>query len=222
MARVDRVGHVVSGDYRDLLTVVASSAATLTGLLFVAITVSESSAKARPPVIREFRMAAALVAFTNSLSVSLYGLVPGTNVGYPATIVGVIGVLFTAAGVRTTLAHPALREHRRSQLSLIVILLLAFGFELVAGIEVIHNPHRLGALDTIGYVLVASLFVGIFRAWELVGDWNTGVVSSIALLIGHKSALPAARPGARSDHAGTADRDDPSTDPLASGPGRSG
>lgn len=196
---------MVQGDYRDLLTVIASSAATLTGLLFVAITVSESGAKARPPVIREFRMAAALVAFTNALAVSLYGLVPDTNVGYPATILGVIGVLFTAAGIRTTLAHPALRQHRRSQLSLIIVLLAAFGFEFVAGIEVIHNPHRMGSLDTIGYVLVASLFVGIFRAWELVGDWNTGVVSSLSLLIGHKSAMPVRGANAPSDDAGADD-----------------
>jgi hypothetical protein len=55
-------------------------------LLFVAITVSECGSKARPPVIREFRIAAALVAFTNALAVSLFGLVPRTNVGHPATI----------------------------------------------------------------------------------------------------------------------------------------
>lgn len=84
----------------------------------MAITVSESGAKARPPVIREFRIAAALVAFTNA-----------------------------------------------------------------------WNAHRTGALTTIGYVLVASLIIGIFRAWELVGDWNTGIPSSIALLLGHKSMM---------------------------------
>ncbi len=180
---------MVLGNYRDLFAVIATSAATLTGLLFVAITVSESGSKARPPIIREFRIAAALVAFTNALAVSLFGLVPGTNVGYPAAILGVIGVFFTAAGIRTTVVHPALLEHRRSQLYLIVILLLAFGWELAAGIELLRSPHRTWALDTVGNVLVASLLIGIARAWEIVGEWNTGIVSSVALLIGRKSRM---------------------------------
>jgi hypothetical protein len=196
---------VVLGDYRDLFAVIATSAATLIGLLFVAMTVSESGSKGRPPVIREFRVAAALVAFTNALAVSLFGLVPATNVGYPAAILGVIGVFFTAAGVRTTLAHPALRQHRRSQLSLIVLLLVGFGFELAAGIELIGSPHRTGALDTVGYVLVASLLVGIARAWELVGDWNTGIVTSIALLVGHKSMMQATSDQTASGDPGTDD-----------------
>jgi hypothetical protein len=188
---------VVLGDYRGCFAVIAGSAATLTGLLFVAMTVSESGATTRPPVIREFRVAAALVAFTNALAVSLFGLVPGTNVGYPAAILGVIGVFFTAAGVRTTLAHPALRHHRRPQLYLIVVLLLAFGFELAAGIVLMVSSHRVWALNTIGNVLVASLLIGIYRAWELVGDWNTGIVSSIAVLVGHKSMMASASEGAR-------------------------
>jgi hypothetical protein len=27
------------------------------------------------------------------------------------------------------------------------------------------------------------------EAWELVGGWNTGIFSSVALLIGHKSMM---------------------------------
>ena len=69
---------------------------------------------------------------------------------------------------------------------LILALLLIFGFQLVAGIGLIVSPHRSGDLDTIGYVLVASLLIGIGRAWELVGDWDTGLVSSIGLLVGHR------------------------------------
>jgi len=177
------------------------------------MTVSESGSKGRPPVIREFGVAAALVAFTNALAVSLFGLVPGTDVGYPAAMLGVIGVFFTAAGVRTTLAHPALRQHRRSQLYLIVLLLLAFGFELAAGIELIGSPHQVWALDTVGYVLVASLLIGIARAWELVGDWNTGIVSSIALLVGHKSMMQSTSDPTSSGDPGTADGNDRRPDP---------
>ena len=176
------------GLHRGLFTVIATSAATLTGLLFVAMSVSNNRSRSHPPVIREFRAAASLLAFTNAFTVSLFGLAPGTNIGYPAAILGVIGILFTAAGVRTTLVLPALRPQRRPQLSLIIILLVAFGFELALGIALLVNPHRSSVLADIGNVLIASLLIGIARAWELVGDWDTGITSSIAVLIGHKSA----------------------------------
>jgi hypothetical protein len=178
---------VVIGDYRDLFVVIATAAATLIGLLFVAMSVSKDRAKAHPQVIREFRAAAALFAFTNPFAVSLFGLVPGTNIGYPAAIVGVIGMAFTAAGVRTTLSLPSRQQYLRPQAMLILALLFIFGVQLVVGIGLIVGPHRSGDLATIGYVLVASLLVGIGRAWELVGDWDTGLFSSIGLLIGHHS-----------------------------------
>lgn len=173
------------GDYRDLFVVIATSAATLIGLLFVAMSVSKGRAQAHPQVIREFRAAAALLAFTNPFTVSLFGLVPGTNIGYPAAIVGVIGLAFAAAGVRATISLPSRLRHLRPQAGLIIALLVVFGLQIVYGIELIVSPHRTGDLAPIGYVLVASLLIGIGRAWELVGDWDTGLFSSIGLLIGH-------------------------------------
>ena len=70
---------------------------------------------------------------------------------------------------------------------LILLLLLNFGFELAYGMNLIASAHRTGALMAIGYVLMASLLIGIARSWELVGGWDTGLVSSIALLIGFRS-----------------------------------
>jgi hypothetical protein len=34
-------------------------------------------------------------------------------------------------------------------------------------------------------VLIASLLIGIGRAWELVGSWDTGIISSIRYMFGH-------------------------------------
>jgi hypothetical protein len=198
---------MVLGNYRDLFGIIASSAATLTGLLFVAMSVSKARSDAHPPLVREFRAAAALLAFTNALAVSLFGLVPGTNIGDPAAVLGVIGVFFTSAGIRTTLVVPALRQQRRPQLYLIVLLLVVFGLELAYGIELIVNPHRSSAVTNIGDLLIVSLLIGIARAWELVGDWDTGIISSIALLIGHKSAVQ-----------GHADRESPARPDAEDGP----
>ena len=176
---------MVIGDYRDLFVVIATAAATLIGLLFVAMSVSKGRAQTHPQVIREFRAAAALLAFTNPFTVALFGLVPRTNIGYPAAIVGVVGLAFAAAGVRATISLPPELGHRRPQTILIVGLVVVFGLQIVSGIELIVSPHRTGDLATIGYVLVASLLIGIGRSWELVGEWDTGLFSSIGLLIGH-------------------------------------
>ena len=161
------------GDYRDLFVVIATAATTLIGLLFVAMSVSKGRAQTHPQVIREFRAAAALLAFTNPFTVALFGLVPGTNIGYPAAIVGVVGLAFAAAGVRTTISLPSRLGHRRPQAILIIGLVVVFGLQIVSRIQLIVSPHGTGDLATIGYVLVASLLIGIGRAWELVGDSGT-------------------------------------------------
>ena len=174
------------GDYQDLLVAIASAAGALTGLLFVALSVAPRRAPALGPVaIRQIRAAAALLAFTNALAVSLFTLVPGTNVGYPSLTLGVIGIFFTAASIRRIAESAATSTQKRSQLSLIVLLLLIFGVEFAGGILAIARPADSFPAELIGYALVASLILGISRAWELVGDIDTGLTSSIAVLTGH-------------------------------------
>ena len=46
-----------------------------------------------------------------------------------------------------------------------------------------------------GYALVTSIIVGIARAWELVGERNAGVLTSLAVLTGHRPG-PDGAPGA--------------------------
>jgi len=94
------MADVVTGDARDLFVAIASAAAALIGLLFVAITVTPRPAGGRPrSVIHQVRSAAALISFTNALAVSLFGLVPDNNAGWPAAAIGIVGVLFTLASV---------------------------------------------------------------------------------------------------------------------------
>lgn len=185
------VSRVLSGTYLDLFAALAASAGALTGLLFVAVSVSPRWGKsAISHVVQQVRAAAALLAFTNTLSVSLFSLVPGTIVGYPALALGVIGLLFTAAGMRSIFSSRSmLRRHWRRQVGLIALLLAIFGTELVNGAIVIAKPNDQNAIQSIGYALVASLIVGIARAWELVGDRDTGILASIAVLTGHEHPL---------------------------------
>jgi hypothetical protein len=187
---------VVTGAYRDLFVAIAGAAGALTGLLFVALSVAPRPRVAqRPNVIRQVRAAAALLAFTNALAVSLFGLVPHNEIGYPAAVFGVIGLLFTFGGLRSILADPVGRTRVRSQIGLIVLLLAAFGVEIVAGVSSIAKPHGTAAIDVIGNVLAGSLLIGVARSWELVGDRDYGVTSSLLALAGRERHLGGAVAG---------------------------
>jgi hypothetical protein len=177
---------VLSGGYSDLLPAIAACAATLTGLLFVAMTVADRHGPAdRPAVIEQVRAAASIVSFTNALAVALFGLVPGNNIGYPATVLAVIGIFYTAAGTRSIFSSHVPRRLVLRQLELISVLFVVFAFELADGIDLILNPRSTGAAELVGDLLIALLLIGIARAWELVGDRRTGPVASIAVLTGH-------------------------------------
>jgi hypothetical protein len=184
------VGAVIAGDFRDLFVAVASAGGALTGLLFVAMSVAPRRDPALGPrLIQQLRAAAALLSFTSALAVSLFALVPGTHVGYPATVTGVIGIFFTAAAMRSIVSSRSTARQKWRQMGLIALLLLIFGTELISGILAIGRPGDSGLLEYIGYALVASLIVGISRAWELVGDIDTGLFASLAVLAGHPRTL---------------------------------
>jgi hypothetical protein len=184
---------VVVGDYRDLFVAIASSAATLTGLLFVALSVTpRRGAALGPAVILQVRTSAALLTFNNALAVSLFGLVPNTNVGFPSVVLGVIGITFSAAAVRSIRTSGSAARQQLFQFELLGLLLLIFGTELATGIIVISNPRSGEAVQFIGYALITSLIVGISRAWELVGDRDTGLAASIAVLLGRRPRAEAA------------------------------
>ncbi len=176
---------VITSSFTLLYEVIAESAATLIGLLFVAVTVVKRRNSEGSEEIGDFRAAASLFAFTNALVVSLYGMVPGNNTGYPSLIMGLLGILFVGAGVRTTLAQPVQQQHLRHQLPLILGLTAVFGFQIVYGLRLLDHPRASSDLSVIGNVLIASLLIGIGRAWELVSNWDTGLISSIRYLFGH-------------------------------------
>lgn len=182
---------MVTGTYRDLLAAVATSAGALTGLLFVALSVAPRRAEQWGPlVIVQIRTSAALMSFTSALAISLFSLVPGTGVGYPALVTGILGITFTAAAMRSILSSAASQRQKLQQFGLISLLMLIFGAELAGGIAVIVGAGGAEPAQVIGYALVTSLIVGIARAWELVGDRGTGLFASVAVLTGRAPRDP--------------------------------
>ena len=187
---------MVTGTYRDLFVAIAGAAGALTGLLFVALSVApRPRAGQHQDVIRQVRAAAALLAFSNALAVSLFGLVPHNVIGYPAAVFGVIGVLFTLGGLRSILSDPAARARVRGQIGLILVLLAVFGVEIVSGVIVAANPDKTVPVDVLGNILVGSLLIGVARSWELVGDRDYGITSSLLALAGRERHLGGAVAG---------------------------
>ncbi len=177
---------VLTEAYREFYSTTAASAGALTGLLFVAI----SAAPRRAPdvglaVIQQVRAAAALVAFFNSLALSVFALVPEGSVRYPAVVLGIGGILFTAAGTRSILSSPSTTGLRLRQLGLGSLLLLIFGTELIAGVILLADSHRNTPVQLISYAVASSLLLGVARAWELVGARDTGIIASLAVLSRH-------------------------------------
>jgi hypothetical protein len=186
---------VSTAGFPDLFAAVAATSGALTGLLFVALSLAPRHDEASSRhVIQQVRAAAALSAFTNALAVSLFGLVPGTSVGYPAVVAGLIGLFFTAASTRSVLASQPARRQRVRQLGLVGLLLLIFGTELVGGIATLANPRGTEGEQVIGYAIVSTLLVGIARAWELIGQRDTGIFASLAVLTGWKRPPPLDEP----------------------------
>jgi len=197
---------LLTESYRELFTAVATCAAGLTGLLFVAISVGpREGVPGRPAIIQQIRAASALLAFTNALAVSLFGLVSVNSAGYAAISAGIIGLLFIAASVRSIVTSSDVSaEQALRQVGLIVLLFLAFGGELACGIGLTSHDTTVFGPNYLSYVLIVLLLVGIARAWELVGNRDTGVWASIAVLTGldHHPIHPV---GAGNHDAGPAD-----------------
>jgi hypothetical protein len=177
---------VVSATYEDLFIAISGASGALTGLLFVALSVTPRAPLGTPArVIQQIRSGAALIAFSNALSVSLFSLVPGTHVGYPAAVLGLIGLAFTAAAIRSIRDSGATPRQQLRQTGFAVLLLLIFGTELAGALTLlIGSTDATTPLEIIGYALVTSLIFGVARAWELVGEWNTNFSFSIATLAG--------------------------------------
>ena len=124
---------------------------------------------------------------------------PGNNAGYAAFVVGVVGILFTAASVRSiATSRDVSAEQAFRQTGLIVLLFAAFGSELACGIGLTSNNTSVFGPGLLSNTLVALLLLGIARAWELVGNRDTGVLASLAVLAG-RDRQPA-WPGGPDDH----------------------
>jgi hypothetical protein len=126
--------------------------------------VAENAAQAH-----RIRASAALTAFINALTVSLFALLPGEKVGWTALIVATVGLVFILASLLS------LRRVRHSQPNelrdalFLVGLAATFSVQLVYGLKLITHPREVGNVETVAILTIVCFLIGIGRSWELIG-----------------------------------------------------
>ena len=174
---------MIPEDYREFFTASASTAGALIGLLFVAITVSPERAR-QAETRTEFRLraSAALLVFSNALSLSLAALVPGVSLGWWCMVSSIGILLFALATTRSGLVEMRQQPTAWRPFAMVSGLLLVVAFEVWAGYLLIRNESDLNGIRTLNYVIIADLLMGIGRAWQLASMRETGPLTSLKVL----------------------------------------
>ena len=164
-------------------------AGALIGLLFVAITVAQERLAARDAAqAHRVRASAALTAFTNALSVSLFALVPGDQVGWAASVVALVGLLFVGASVISLMRVRQSQPGELRDAVFLVGLAITFGLQLFFGMKVVLHARDAGSVDAIAVVVIVCFLIGIARSWELVGGPSIAMYSELGAILrgGHE------------------------------------
>ncbi|GAB7067811.1 hypothetical protein H7J06_03060 [Mycobacterium hodleri] len=173
--------------YREFFVASAGVTGALIGLLFVAVSVStERSEDAATRVEFQSRSAAALLVFTNALLISMAALVPGVSLGWWAIASGAVVLTFAIATIRSTVTVVRPLRANVGWVWLVVGLFVIAGCELYVGVQLVRAFHP-DAVRTLSYVVIGDLAFGIARAWQLVGLRDTGVVTSLRILLGREA-----------------------------------
>jgi hypothetical protein len=177
--------QMVPESIREFFAASAGVAGALIGLLFVAISVSVERLNREEATaqVHRIRAVAALTAFINALSVSLFALIPGEKIGITSVVVAATGLLFVLASLLSLFRLRQLRPARVRDALFLLGLIVVFVIQMAEGLGVIANPANAGDVNTIAILVVCCFFIGIARAWELIGGPSVGIAHEVTALV---------------------------------------
>jgi hypothetical protein len=171
---------VTDATFNDFFAAAAAVVGALIGLLFVAISVSQGRlAESGGAQSHRIRASAALTVFTNALTVSLFALIPGIHLGWPALITAVLGEVFVCASLLSLyrLRQEQPRGYRES--FFLLGFTIVFAFQLITGFKLIDDPENVGDVRALAILVVVCSLGGIARSWELIGGPEIGLRSEV-------------------------------------------
>jgi hypothetical protein len=152
---------MVPSAYDAYLATVATAAAALIGLLFVAVSIRDDTIFGRNAMPGGEALAiTAFTALVNSFVVSLLGLIPKTNIGETAVIMAVL------SSVATVRLYRRLRTGRN--LLVVAVTLLAYAAQFGYGVQLLHNPHDSNDVINLSFIIFITMIVSLQRAWSLL------------------------------------------------------
>ncbi len=172
---------MATDQFHDFFAAASAVVGALIGLLFVAISVSQNRlSEEGGRQSHRIRASAALTVFTNALTVSMFGLIPGIHLGWPALIAGALGEFFVGASL---LSLFRLRRDQPGQARDSLFLAgfaIVFGVQIATGIALTGDGENVGDIRTIAILVVVCALGGIARSWELIGGPDIGLRSEVA------------------------------------------
>jgi hypothetical protein len=178
---------VVPSDFSDYFAAAATGAGALIGLLFVSVSLrTDSIFGAQATAAGQALAGSAFAGLVNAFFVAIIALIPRTNIGITAIIMGTSS---TIAVLRLDRRLPG----RKSRAIRLAFNVATFLVEIAVGITLVVHPHSAGEVGNLAYVLVALFSVALNRAWALLKGEHTKSVPAAEGLKGAEPKEPAER-----------------------------
>jgi hypothetical protein len=138
-----------------------AAAGALIGLLFVAISLKPDSIFGDSAEANSRRLAeSSFTALVNAFFVSFVAIIPGTNIGWVAAIMAVLGLYSTIAR--------RVREPNVSNIGVLAFSLVLYLGQLGMGIALIVVGTDVDLVYKLAYLIVAAFAIALARAWSLM------------------------------------------------------
>ena len=98
-------------------------------------------------------------------------------------VVAAFGLLFVTAVLLSLVRLRQLQWATVRDAVFLTGLAVVFVLQLVEGLAVLADPGNSGDVNTIAILVVCCFFIGIARAWELIGGPSIGIAREVTALV---------------------------------------